>query len=80
MRTDGPGNHGQTLPPQLRIVATAEWADILIEAIQNDLQSCTAPFMHTDIWAYFGPTQDWLAINFGIAVVAMCPTPTVLQH
>ena len=45
IQTNGPGNHGQTLPPQLRIVATAEWADILIEAIQNDLQTPTAPFI-----------------------------------
>ena len=34
----------------------------------NFWATCTAT-IHTDIWVYFGPTQDWLALNFGIAVV-----------
>ena len=45
MQTDGSGNR-ETLP-QVQIVATAEWADSLIEAIQNDLQTHTAPFIQT---------------------------------
>ena len=73
MQTDGPGNHGQTtLPPQLQIAATAEWADILIEAIQNDLQTRTAPFIQT-----FGHTVAQhktgllLTLVAGIAVVCI---------
>ena len=71
MQTDGSDHHEQTLP-RLQIVATAEWADILIEAIQNDLQMRTAPFMRT-----FGHTLAQhktgllLSLVAGIAVVCI---------
>jgi energy-coupling factor transporter ATP-binding protein EcfA2 len=74
MQTDEPGNHEpeQALPPQLRIVATMEWADILIEAIQNDLQTRTTPFIQT-----FGHTLAQhktgllLSLVAGVAIVCI---------